>query len=166
MTNDDKNLEQKNGTLNQEIESCKNELEKIKNQLLYITADFQNYKKRVEKERIEWMLLSKISVIKSFLPIIDDLDRAIKSCTKEEPNEKEIKWLEGFELIYKNLNKIMTDFGVVEIDCSSQFDPEKHEALIQVENSTFPSGKIVEIFEKGYLLNDKILRHAKVSVAK
>lgn len=142
-----------------------------RDQYLRLNADFQNFKKRVEKERSEWMLIAQISIIKTFLPTIDDLERAITTAQQLQPAqdaqpETTGVWLEGFILIQKNFAKQLADLGVIEIDCSGAFNPELHEALIQSENPNIASGHITAVLNKGYTYQGKVVRHAQVSVAK
>lgn len=138
----------------------------LREQLLRVSADFQNYQKRIEKEKNEWITLGQSKIIEKFLPFSDDLERAIQSCRVEQLDEKQLKWLEGFELIQKKLAKAFTDLGVKEIDCSSKFNPEFHEALMHVESPEHKTGEIVTVLRKGYIFKDKVLRPARVSVAK
>lgn len=143
-----------------------NEIAALKDQLLRVNSDFANFKRRVEKEQTEWMSIAQSSVLEKMLPIMDDLDRAIQACKQSNPDEKESSWLQGFELILKNLEKTFTALGVKEIDCSNGFNPDFHEALMQVDSKDHKSGEIVQVLNKGYLFKDKVLRPAKVSVAK
>jgi len=126
-------------------------------QKLYMraAADFQNYKRRVEQQRSSWMQQAQGDVLLPLLSILDDIERAL-----------ELETLAGLELIQKNITKIFKDLGVKEIDCSGQFDPELHEALMQAESADHKSGDIVQVMNKGYTFHDEVLRHAKVSVAK
>ncbi len=142
------------------------ELINVKEKLLRVNADFQNYKRRIEKEKMEWISVGQSKVIQMFLPFVDDLDLALGSCNKDELDEKTSVLLEGFLIIQKKLKKNLADLDVKEIDCSGQFDPNFHEALMQVDLQDHKSGQIVQVFNPGYLFRDKVLRHAKVSVAK
>jgi len=136
-----------------------------KEQFLRLNADLQNYKRRVEKERAEWMHVAQASALEPMLSIADDLDRAIENSEKN-PDVAQSAWFEGFKLIQKNLHKSLNDLGVQEIAATGSFNPELHEALIQVESPDHQSGHIVQLLNKGYTLKSKVLRHAKVSVAK
>ena len=136
-----------------------------KEQYLRLNADLQNYKRRIEKERTEWMHLAQEKVLEPMLSIADDLDRAIENSEKN-PEVAKSAWFEGFKLIQKNLHKALADLGVQEIPVSGDFNPELHEALVQVESPDHKSGHIVQLLNKGYTLKGKVLRHAKVSVAK
>ncbi len=144
-------------------------LEQIKNlkeQLLRVNADFQNFKKRIEKDKSEWFELAQATVIKEFLPIIDDFERAIQSIEKIEKKDIKKEWFEGLELVSKKLKKVFDDLGVKQIECSGQFNPEIHEALMHVESKDHKSGLIVQVLNKGYTFKERVLRCAKVSVAK
>jgi molecular chaperone GrpE len=148
------------------LDDVAQKVNQLKEQLLRVSADFQNYQRRIEKEKNEWMTLSQAKVIEKFLPFMDDMERALSSCKKEEMDEKQIKWFEGFELIQKNLAKTFLELGVKEIDCSSTFNPEFHEAIMHVESENHKSEEIVQVLSKGYLFKDKVLRPARVGVAK
>ncbi|MBU1007787.1 nucleotide exchange factor GrpE [Candidatus Dependentiae bacterium] len=130
-----------------------------------VSADFQNYKRRVEKERASWIAQAKSDVIRPLLMVMDDLERATESCRKQKSVDG-ASVLAGLELVSKNVAKTFSDLGVEEIDCSSTFDPALHEALVQVESEDHETGEIVEVVVKGYLFQGQVLRHAKVSVAK
>ena len=142
-------------------------------------ADFQNYKRRVEKERSMWVRDANADVIKRFLSVVDDIDRAVKSCQDAGKTNLQVDLihsiLAGLELVQKNLKKAFGDFKVAEIDCSGQFSPDLHEALIEVDSPDHTSGEIVDVMNKGYVMTIGssdveddyfVLRHAKVSVAK
>ncbi|MBM3894035.1 nucleotide exchange factor GrpE [Candidatus Dependentiae bacterium] len=140
----------------------------LKEQLLRTTADFENFRKRTEKERIEWMNITRATTIRLFLPINDDIDRALATLpAKNEQHDSLItSAIDGLSLIQKNISKALESAGVEEIPTNGQFNPEFHEALMQVELTEKSSGEIVQTFEKGYKLGTNIIRHAKVSVAK
>ena len=170
------------GTLDKDIqqnneESCANEngkdcagnteeLDSVKQQLIRVSADFQNFRKRAEKERSVLIEMGQTLVAEAFLPFLDDLQRALQASEQHELSEQEKAWLEGFNIIEKNLQKTFKDLDIKEIDCSKDFDPEYHEALMQVDSPDHKSGEIVTVVNKGYLFKDKVLRHAKVGVAK
>ncbi len=134
-------------------------------QFLRVSADFANYKRRMEKERLEWMQTAQNSILQKVLPIVDDLERALAH-TQANASPEQNSLVEGFTLIQKNAKKIFTDLGVEEIDASGTFDPELHEALVSVQAQDKQSDHIVEVLRKGYLFKGKVLRHAQVSVAK
>lgn len=133
--------------------------------LLRTNADFQNFKRRVERERTEWTSLMQSSVIEKILPFVQDLERAIQ-VAQTQSAEGSSAWIEGFQLILKNLKKTLADMGVAEIAATGQFNPELHEALMHVDSTDHKSGDIVQELSKGYTFKGKVLTHARVSVAK
>lgn len=136
----------------------------FKEQLLRVTADFQNYKRRVEKDRAVWMQTAQVSVIKSLLTFLDDMERALEA--NKGLKEGENNLYVGFELIYKNVIKTLADLGLKELPAEGEFNPHYHEALMQADSSEHQSGHIVQVLSKGYEFKGEIVRHAKVSVAR
>jgi molecular chaperone GrpE len=154
------------------VEKNKNNNEKktsydkeLKDKFIRISADFENYKKRIENEKKSWIEVSQAEVLKDLLNIVDDFDRAIDA-HKKKISSKNDTFLEGLELINKSFHKILEKYNVKEITNIEKFDPKYHEAIIQIESKDHENGEIVEILQKGYTFKDKLLRPAKVSVAK
>jgi len=144
---------------NPETSSVDSQETSCQQRLMRVSADFSNFKRRVEKERSGWIMSGQAMIIKSFLPCIDDIDRA---CASGTPSEN----LEGLLIIQKNAHKTLTDIGVTPIDCSGDFDPSRHEALVHVDSPDHKTGEIIEVLTPGYLFKDTVLRFAQVSVAK
>lgn len=136
-----------------------------KEQFLRVTADFNNYQRRMTKERAQWMQTAQVSIIEAFLPIIDDIERAVAAASAEGGETANDAVAQGVSLVAKNVQKVLTDLGVTEIDCSGAFDPALHEALMQTESADHESGHILSVLSKGYQYKDVVVRHAKVSVA-
>jgi len=132
---------------------------------LSLTADFQNYKKRVMQERADWAQDAQKLIFLELLAVIDNFERALEQERKRE-NSESVAWLAGFEMIYQSLEKLLAKFGVQEITDFSLFNPKYHEALVQVESDKHESGAIVQVLQKGYTMQDKVIRPATVSVAK
>jgi len=132
---------------------------------LTLTADFQNYKKRVSQERLDWGSDAQKMVILDLLEIIDNFERALEQEKKRETTEGS-SWLTGFEMIHQSLEKMLAKFGVFAMSDYSAFNPKFHEALMQVESPETQPGDIVQVLQKGYLMHDKVIRPATVSVAK
>jgi molecular chaperone GrpE len=151
---------------NKSLMHCERELASVKERYVRVVADFDNYKRRAEKEKATWITTGQAGVLAELLPIIDDFDRALKEHEKQEGNQPTHAWFEGFALIHKSFQKILHKYGVNEIQENVVFDPTLHEALMHVDSSSHPSGTIVEVLEKGYRFKDMVLRPAKVSVAK
>ena len=138
----------------------------FKLQFMRVSADFANYKRRVEKDRTEWIVSGQKSLIMSFLPFLDDFERALEATRAAATEETAETVLKGFELIYKNLKKTFDDLGIEEIDCSKEFNPDFHEALMQIDSQEHESGQIVSVLTRGYMFKGSVVRHAKVSVAR
>lgn len=132
---------------------------------LTLTADFENYKKRVITERSDWATEAQKRIVLDLLDVVDNFDRALEQEKKRRENA-DISWLAGFEMIYQSLEKLLAKYGVQHIADVSSFNPKYHEALMQVESDTVQSGDIVQVLQKGYTMNDKVIRPAIVSVAK
>lgn len=136
-----------------------------KEQFLRVTADFNNYQRRMTKERAQWMRTAQTGIIEAFLPIIDDVERAVAAVEGKELDEAGQAVVEGVSLVAKNIQKVLADLGITEIDCTGGFDPALHEALMQTESADHESGQIMAVLSKGYQYKDVVVRHAKVSVA-
>lgn len=162
----EQDLEKKIEQLEQELQTCKQAQENWKEKCLRITADFENFKKRLTKEQAQWAESAQIQVLKDLLPIIDDFDRAYEEVQKKEQVAELQTWISGFTLIRSSLHKLLQKFGVTEITQYSEFDPLYHEAVTQIESANHKPGQIVQVFQKGYHYKDHVLRPARVSVAK
>lgn len=133
-----------------------------KDKYLRLFAEFENYKKRTSKERIELFKTAGQEVISSLLPVIDDFTRALKESDKLDNSAD----FEGFRLISNKLNETLKAKGLtpVEVEVGEVFDAEKHEAITQIPAGEDLSGKIIDITEQGYQLGEKIIRYPKVVV--
>lgn len=151
-------------TLEHSFFEGKQETAKIKDQLLRTLAEFDNYRKRTEREFQSLIFTAGASLVKELLPVVDDLNRSL---TVTNNHQDPAQFQKGIQLIYDKFMKILEARGVQPIDAVGQpFDTEKHEALMQVEKADYPSNTIVEVYEKGFMMHDKVLRHAKVIVNK
>jgi molecular chaperone GrpE (heat shock protein) len=143
---------------------CCQDLKDIKDRYIYLTAEFDNYKKRMEKERGQWIASAQAMVLKDILPIVDDFERALQQLQAQKLPSEIASHLAGIELIAKSLQKLLKKYDVQEITDVTTFDPEFHEAIMQVKSDQ-PSGSIVSVFQKGYKHKGQVLRPAQVSVA-
>lgn len=146
-----------------EIDVLKEELQKEKDQFLRLFAEFDNYKKRTTKERIEIFKTANSETITALLPVIDDFERAIKEIEKSNEN----KHLKGIQLIQNKLIETLRSKGLkkLEINSGDEFDTDKMEAVTLVAAPTEDlKGKVIDVVETGYALTDKIIRYAKVVV--
>lgn len=146
--------------------SEQHELTAVKDQLVRLGADFQNFKRRVEKDRSDWFRSAQSEILLELLPVIDDFDRALAEAQKEGINPEFAQWFAGFELIHKALYEFLKNRDVQPIEQMKDFDPELHEALMQVESENHESGQIVQVLQRGFMFKGTVLRPAKVSVAK
>ena len=127
-------------------------------------AEFANYKKRIEREQAVNQQLAKANVIKRFLELFDDLDRAIKN---RPETEDAAGWAAGFELINRKFQSYLQNEGVEQIETQGQFfDPTLHEAISQEDHPDLESGQIIDEVQKGYRIGDRVLRPARVRVAR
>ncbi len=138
-------------------------LEKEKNEYLFLMAEFDNFRKRNVKERGELIKNASESVMKQLLPIVDDMERGLEA-TKDAEDPNAIR--EGMQLIYNKLVKMLEHNGVKAIESTgADFNPELHDAIamVPVDDESL-KGKVIDTPTKGYMINDKVLRHAKVAV--
>ncbi len=139
----------------------KEELEKEKDKFLRLFAEFENYKKRTSKERLELFKTASQDVIQSMLPVLDDFDRALKEIEKSE----DTALIEGVELIHNKLKETLKSKGLSEVEVSvgDVFNADDHEAITQIPAPNDDlKGKIVDVIEKGYKLGEKVIRFPKV----
>ena len=145
------------------LEKALEEIEQLKTQMLYKTAEFDNYRKRTLKEKAELILNGGEKAVSAILPIIDDMERAIENGAKTD----DIAVVrEGMELIYNKMMKALEGLGVKEIETeNADFNTDVHEAVAMVPDmGDDKKGKVIDCLQKGYQLNDKVIRHAKVAV--
>lgn len=144
--------------------SQKEPSKQLKDQLLRLAADFENYKKNQEKHRGELMTMANHALILKIAPVLDNFRRAFKQLPKDlEQNE----WVVGFKQIEKQLEEILREEGVEKIPAEgAQFDPALHEALTHEDHPKLPAGQIIEELESGYKMGEKILKPAKVRVSR
>lgn len=139
-------------------------LEKEKDRYIRLFAEFDNYKKRVIKERQDLLKYSDKDILESLLPVLDDFDRAI---TELEKKEDDLSVLEGVKLIYNKLFNTLKDRGltVIDVKAGDDFNIDYHEAITQVPSPDESlKGKIIDVVQKGYLLHEKVIRYAKVVI--
>ncbi len=148
----------------EESEKLRSELDEYKDKYLRLMAEFDNYRKRVLKEKSELILNGGEKVISSILPVLDDIERAEESMTTIEDLKS---FQEGVSLIFEKLKTILEKNGLKKMDTvGEQFNVDFHEAIAMVPGQPDElRGKVIDSVQTGYLLNDKVLRHAKVAVA-
>jgi len=146
-----------------ETEKLKKDLKEQNDKYLYLMAEFDNFRRRVSKDKLEWMQTAGKDVIVSLLEVLDDCDRAEKQIKAEDVKSQH----EGTLLVFGKLRNILQQKGLKAMESiHSDFDVEKHEAISEIPVSDELKGKVIDELEKGYYLNDKLIRFAKVVVGK
>ena len=148
--------------LEKELDETKAALEKEKKEYLFLMAEFDNFKKRTLKEKAELIKNGAESAMKGILPIVDDFERGLQAITDTEGAES-VK--EGMVLIYNKFVKYLEQNGVKAMESTgTDFDDRFHEAVALVPGPEEQKGKVIDTLQKGYTINDKVIRHAKVAV--
>ncbi len=157
---EEKKTEKKKNKKDLEIETLKQELESKNDILLRTAAEFDNYKKRTEREKLSVAEYAKAGLIKNLLPILDNMDRSA-ACDKQSP-----EYIKGIEMIIKQFEALSGNLGIVEIaKVGDTFNPELHEAVMHIEDETLGENVIAEVLQKGYKIGDTVIRAAMVKVA-
>ncbi len=166
---ENENLEQQDVDISGDVdeekeeESQEDQVRELRDKYLRLVAEFDNYKKRTSREKLELIRTASEGVIASLLPVLDDFDRAKSTAESGAQGES---FSEGVNLVYNKLYQILKGKGLQPMDVENNtFDPELHEAITKIPApSKELKGKIIDHIEKGYYLNEKIIRHAKVVI--
>jgi molecular chaperone GrpE len=144
-----------------ELEMAKEKIEDLTDTLKRLQAEFENYKKRVDKDNKQYREYSNAGVLLKILPIIDTFEIALKDTCDSD------KFKEGAKLIYAELMGMLRNEGVEKINSlGKQFDPNFHDAMLAVESKDSKKDMVVEVLQEGYRIKDKVLRHSKVKISK
>ena len=144
----------------EELEALKNELAEKESKYLRLAAEYDNFRKRSQKEKESAYADAKTDAVSAFLPVYDNLERALKQETCDEAYAK------GVEMTMTGLKEIMTRLGIEEIPALGQpFDPSLHNAVMHVEDESAEENTVVEVFQAGFRLGEKVIRFAMVKVA-
>ena len=137
------------------------QLESVKDQFVRLTAEYDNYRKRTTKEKDNIYQDAKADTIKDFLAVYDNLERAMATEGDEDSPHKK-----GLEMIFHQYQEILKKLGVTEIEAKGQpFDPEKHNAVMHIDDESLGENVVAQVFQAGFMLGDKVIRHAIVQVA-
>lgn len=145
--------------LKDENKKLNNELEALKERLLRLTAEYDNYRKRTAKEKEGIYTDACTDVLKEMIPVLDNLERAISV----EGSVEDIK--KGIEMTIKGFKASFEKLGVEEIDATGEFDPNYHQAVMHIEDENLGANSVAEVFQKGYKRGDKVIRYSVVKVA-
>ena len=149
-----------------ELETLRGELATLQERMIRLQADFDNFRRRALKEREEAHQYGHENLVKDLLASVDNLDRAIEHARKSDGGDFE-SMLQGVELVQRELLGALANHGVSEIEAGNvAFDPNVHEAMAQREDDSVPVNTVIEVFQKGYRLRDRLLRPARVVVSK
>jgi len=170
MNEDKQNNKEEKTVLLKECEylSLKEAADKAKefaDKCLRLQADFENTRKRLEREKQDFVKFANEGIILELLNVLDDLERSVSLA--ETHKEDLTAFLKGVEMILAHLYEMLKEYGLKPIEAEGKkFDPHYHEALLQIENKDLPENTVVEELQKGYLLNERVIRTAKVKVSK
>ncbi|WP_245945718.1 nucleotide exchange factor GrpE [Helicobacter didelphidarum] len=145
------------------IESLKQKIKELEDQYLRTHADFENVKKRLEREKSQALEYAHEKILKDILPIADTLEKALESAKLVESGEK---IAEGIKLTIDNLHKVFKNHGMEVIDTDNEFDPNLHDAIMHANHPDKEDGQIAQVLQKGYKYKERTLRPAMVSVVK
>ena len=152
-------------TLEQQLEQSETALKEANDRVLRISAEFDNYKKRMTREAEEFRKYSNEVLIKQLLTVVDNLERAIESAKNNDIAVNSIA--EGVEMTHKEILTILEKFNTKPIECiETPFDPEFHQAVSQEESDEFPDNTVIRELMKGYMLHDRLIRPSMVVVSK
>ncbi len=163
---DEKECKKKEGEVS--IEDLQEQIAILKDENLRDHADFENIKKRLEKEKYQAISYAHEQFARDLLPIIDALENALLITPKEDTCNEEVvkKYKEGIELTTQQFYKCFEKHDIKPVKCEGEFDPNVHEAIMKEDSKEVKSGHIVKSFQKGYTIKDRVLRPAMVSIAK
>ena len=137
------------------------QLESVKDQFVRLTAEYDNYRKRTAKEKDSLYQDAKADTIKEFLAVYDNLERAVSTEGDEDSPHKK-----GLEMIFHQYQEILKKLGVTEIEAQgAPFDPERHNAVMHIDDENYGENVVSQVFQAGFMLGDKVIRHAIVQVA-
>lgn len=150
--------------IDDERELLSKRIKELEETLLRNQAELINYKKRKDEETSRIIKYAEEDILKGFLPILDNFERAI-NMDNDNLEDEVSKFLEGFKLMYKQIKELLNKFEVKEIDClDKEFDPTYHQAVVTGKDESKETGIILEVLQKGYMYKDKVLRTAMVKV--
>ena len=150
--------------LRRQLKEAKAEIARLKDRYLRTVAEMDNFRKRTEREMSRIIRSADEQIIKDILPVVDDLERSLKRSNKKGTSKE---FHTGVSLIYQKMSAIFQNYGLEPMESEGKpFDVNLHDALLQIKKKGVPPGIVVEEQERGYLLHDRVLRHAKVIVSK
>ncbi|MCR5345521.1 MAG: nucleotide exchange factor GrpE [Lachnospiraceae bacterium] len=139
------------------------EIADLKDRVTRQMAEFENFRKRTEKEKSQMFEVGVKTMVEKILPVVDNFERGLAQVPEDKKNDS---FVEGMNMIYKQMMTAFDEIGVKPIEAvGKEFDPNLHNAVMHVDDDTLPENSIVEEFQKGYIYNDQVVRHSMVKVA-
>lgn len=156
--------EKKKGFFNKNKKDKKDEkIDELNDRLMRQIAEFDNFRKRTEKEKSQMYMVGASEVIEKLLPVVDNFERGMAAMTEEE---KTTAFAQGIELVYKQLMTTLSDLGVTPIEAvGAEFNPDFHNAVMQAPSEEYESGIVIQELQKGYVYKEKVIRYSMVMVA-
>jgi len=168
VTQEEKEVEEENQASDL-LKAAQTEAAEFKDKYIRAHADFENAKKRLEKDKMNAVSYANESFAKDILAVLDSFENAldsIKGADKENASEVLEKMQEGVKLTYEQLRKVLEKNHIKEIECKGEFNPEVHQVIMQVESDAHDTNDIVQVMQRGYTIKDRVLRPAMVSTCK
>lgn len=160
----EKTPDEKTGKDDKNTAALKEKIDDLQDRVKRQMAEFENFRRRSDKEKEQRFSMGERNVIEKILPIVDNFERGLAAVPEDEAKSA---FAEGMDKIYKQLVKQLTDLGVTPIEAvGHEFDPNLHNAVMQVESEEYESGIVAQEFQKGYMYHDSVLRHSMVGVSK
>ncbi len=165
----EENLEKDQADVAQLVQKVQSEMVMVQDRYLRLAAEFENYKKRAEREQQNSVRYATEGLLRDLLPVFDNLEQALLAAEASgKPEDKSYQTvIAGLKMVLKHFQDTLGRFGIQSFSALGlAFDPLKHEAVMERENADVPSGQVLEEFQKGYMLHDRLVRPARVVVAK
>ncbi len=161
--NKEDEVQEQTSDLSKKYESKEKEFEELNSKYMRLQADFMNFKRRQERDRQNIYDFAVQDLLKELLPLLDNFERALDSSKKEEINDG---FYEGIQMLYKQFIDTLSKNGLKEIEAKDQkFDPNVHNAVMQEQSDEHEEGTVIEVFQKGYKLKDRVIRPSMVKVS-
>ena len=160
---EEQNVDEKKGLFKKKKDKRDEQIEELNDRIKRQMAEFDNFRKRTDKEKSQMFEMGASDVVTKILPVIDDLERGFAAMSEED---KDSSFAKGIEMVYKKLMATLSDMGVTKIEAvGKEFDPTYHNAVMQAPSDEYESGIVTQELQKGYMYKERIFRHSMVMVA-
>ena len=161
-TTEEQNVDEKKGLFKKKKDKRDEQIEELNDRIKRQMAEFDNFRKRTDKEKSQMFDMGARTIIEKILPVVDNFERGLAAVPEEQRDDA---FVDGMDKIYKQLMTELDGIGVKAIECvGKEFDPEYHNAVMQVENEELEAGTVTSELQKGYMYKDTVIRHSMVSV--